>query len=278
VQQDSVPDGHLPDDPARIPGGLLAADPLGALTLLYAATGRITATVAMAEAGTVRPQGIAVCRDGSLLLLADTGGLHPAGQGSVYDGEGPAAAPGRIAAHHGQAALRDPGVLPTALGRSPDGGVVVVGDEQGVVHVWRLDGNPGDGDCGPVSRVLHPAPITAVTCLPLPEDKLTLVMSAGTDGTVRLWEPSAEPMPTPVEQRPALVTAMSAAHTPHGPVLAVAWNDSVVTLWHIPTGRVHRLPLLTPCAALSLSSDPHLTVGGPGGTWTFTLDSVRLWA
>ncbi|WP_225851086.1 hypothetical protein [Streptomyces sp. HPF1205] len=297
VPPGTVPEGTTDTRPApdSIPGraerpaDLVAADPLGAVVVLDGDSGRTTGGVPVTAANTVRAQSVAVCRDGSLFLLGESGVLRPAREGPSYSSspsypaypsyekDGTAAVLARIAAHHGQAALRDPAAVPAALGQSPDGDVLVVGDEGGGVHVWRLD-TPAPGDV-PLSRPLHPAPITAVTCLQLPDDKLTLVMSAGMDGAVRLWEPSAEPMPTPVEQRPALPTALSAAHTPRGPVLAIAWNDATVTLWHIPTGRVHRLPLLTPATSLALTStpSPRLAFAGPEGVWTLSLDATRLW-
>lgn len=258
---------------APIPGGqgeLLATDPLGGATLLDADTGRSTAPVP--SPGTARPQGIAVRHDHalSLLLLDDSGALLPAG----VDFTGVL---GRIAAHHGQASLRNPDHRPTALGQCPHSGITVVGDEQGNVHVW----DPGAPRDAPLSRALHPSPVTAVACLALPGDGddggHTLVMSAAMDGTVRLWETSADPMPAPVEQRPALVTAMTAARTADGPVLAVAWNDATLHLWHLLTSRVRPVPLLVPCQALALSPASRLTVGGPEGAYALRLDTARLW-
>ncbi|MFE2430601.1 WD40 repeat domain-containing protein [Streptomyces sp. NPDC059373] len=247
-------------------GELLAADPLGDITLLDAVTGRTTAPVPSPR--TARPQGIAVRPDHSLslLLLTDTGALLPAG--ADFTG-----VLGHIAAHHGQAALRNPDRTPTALGQCPRSGITVVGDEQGNVHVWNL----GAPQAAPLSRALHPAPVTAVACLALPGDEGTLVMSAAMDGTVRLWETSADPLPVPVEQRRALVTAMTAAPTADGPVLAVAWNDATLHLWHVLTGRVRPIPLLLPCQALALSPDSRLTVGGPEGAYALGLDTARLW-
>lgn len=249
-------------------GGLLAADPLGGLTLLDPATGRATAAVACPR--TVRPEGIAVRRDRSVLLLTDTGALQPV----TLDTEGTAAGVlGHIAAHHGQLTLKHPRMRPTALGQCPRSGITVVGDEQGNVHVWALETYHPT----PHSQALHKAPVTAVTCLALPDDQHTLVMSAAMDGTVRLWATSADPMPDPVEKRPAFVTAMAAAHTAHGPVLAVAWNDASVHLWHVPTGRVRAIPLLVRCQALALSPGLHLTIGGPDGTYALRLDTPQLW-
>lgn len=277
----AVPPGHGSEHSGEHSFGqaeLLAADPLGGLTVLDAATGRGVTTVRVPRSSTARPQDFAVRPDGSLLMLTDTGSLQAAGEGPDYGAGNPAGEPstgvlGRIAAHHGQAALKDPVLRPSALAGSHGGGLAAVGDEQGNVHVWKLE-TPGPA---PRSYALHQAPVSAVACLDLPEDGLTLVLSAGMDGRVRMWETSADPMPEPVEQRPALVTAMAAARTAHGPVLAVAWNDAGLHLWQLFTGRVRRVPLLLPCAALALSADALLTIGGPEGSYALTLDTARLW-
>jgi len=249
-------------------GELLAADPLGGLTLLDPTTGR--STTAVVSPSTARPDGIAVRRDRSLLLLTDTGALRPV----TTDTEGTAAGVlGHIAAHHGHLTLRQPRRRPTALGQCPRTGTTVVGDEQGSVHVWALETYHPT----PHSQDLHNAPVTAVTCLTLSDDRHTLVMSAAMDGTVRLWATSAGPMPEPVERRPALVTAMTAVDSADGPVLAVAWNDARAHLWHVPTGRVRAIPLLVRCRALALSPDLRLTIAGPDGTYALRLDARRLW-
>ncbi|WP_329120716.1 WD40 repeat domain-containing protein [Streptomyces sp. NBC_01465] len=264
-----------PDHPvtalARTPDALLTAGPLGDLTLLDPTTGAHTGT--QTAPTPVRPQAIAVRQDGSALHLADTGALHP-----VAGETGASAAVERIALHHGQAALKDPRLRPTALGQCPLTGTTVVGDEQGNAHVW----GPDAAQSTPHSHALHASPITAVTCLPpTPDAPDVLVFSAAMDGTVRLWATAADPLPEPVEQRPAFVTAMSAAHTPQGLVLAVAWTDARVHLWQVNTGRVHAIPLLTPCHALALTTTPtgdcHLVVAGPEGTYALRLNTTSLW-
>ncbi|MER0481898.1 hypothetical protein ABR737_26790 [Streptomyces sp. Edi2] len=254
---------------AQVPfgqGELCAADPLGDVTLLDVATGRSTAPAPSPPPSSARPQGLAVHQDGSLLLLTDTGTLHPTG-------DDPTGSLDHIATHHGQAALKNPDVTPSAIGQCLRSGITVIGDEQGTVHVW----DPAAHYAGPRARSLHAAPVTAVACLAFPDDGHTLVMSAAMDGTVRLWETSAGPMPVPVEQRPVLVTAMTAAPTHHGPVLAVAWNDATLHLWHIPTSRMRSVPLLVPCRALALSPSSRLTVAGPNGAYALSLDTARLW-
>lgn len=92
-----------------------------------------------------------------------------------------------------------------------------------------------------------------------------------------MWETSQEPMEAPVDQRPAVVTALAAANTDIGPVLAAAWNDGEVHLWHLTSGAVRTVPLLYRCNALSLTSSGHLTVSGPDGYHTIRLSLHRLW-
>ncbi|MEV6944517.1 hypothetical protein AB0N07_21415 [Streptomyces sp. NPDC051172] len=258
------------------PGTILAADPLGSLFEMDAGTGRYGVSIPQTAAGMPRLGGMAACAEHGALLLSDTGALH-------HTGEEPGDLLGRIATHHGRAGLEDPDLRPSALGQSPCGRFVVIGDEQGSVHVWSLEAS----EAAPLSRVLHSAPVTAVTCLVLPGEGQTLVMSTAMDGTVRLWKTSADPMPRPVEQRPALATAMTAQQTSVGPLLAVAWNDASLHLWHLPSGRVRALPLLLPCSSLACTSSPRpplsdsrlcLTIGGSEGSYALSLDAARLWS
>ncbi|MCD9880786.1 WD40 repeat domain-containing protein [Streptomyces guryensis] len=262
------------------PGTILAADPLGNVFEMDAGTGRYGVSVPQSAAGVPCLDGMAACAEHGALLLSDTGALH-------HTGEEPGGVLGRIAAHHGRAGLADADLRPTALGHSPCGRFVVIGDEQGGVHVWSLE----TSEAAPLSRVLHSAPVTAVTSLALPGEGQTLVMSTAMDGTVRLWKTSADPMPRPVEQRPALATAISAQQTSVGPLLAVAWNDASLHLWHLPSGRVRVLPLLLPCSSLACTSAPvvadqqppsdsrlRLTIGGSEGSYALSLNAARLWS
>ncbi|MCZ0995501.1 hypothetical protein O1L44_23785 [Streptomyces noursei] len=190
------------------------------------------------------------------------------------DEEGPAGTVlGHIAAHHGTAALGSAPSRPTALGADGRSTTAVVGDAGGAVHVWPLTAYRPL----PHSHRLHDVPVTAVTCLRLPDDDLTLVFSAALDGSIRLWETSGEPMAGPVERRPALVTALAAADTPAGPLLAAAWNDAELHLWHLTSGTVRTLPLLYRCNALTLSPTGRLTLSGPDGLHTLQLALDRLW-
>lgn len=167
----------------------------------------------------------------------------------------------RIAAHHGAAALTSPDARATALGGAPDGRYAVVGDGEGRVHIWSLH----DPAAGPRTMRLHSGRVLATACLPLPGRNLDLVFSAGQDGSIRLWEASADPMPEPVTRRPATVTALAAADTPAGPLLAAAWNDGEVHVRHVLSGTSVIVPLPRPADALAFTRDGLLAVGDPYG-------------
>ncbi|MEU5047601.1 hypothetical protein [Streptomyces griseorubiginosus] len=216
----------------------------------------------------VRPRSLAPRDARSALLLDGSDALLPL---VTEDDPTTAFALGRIAEHHGAAALTREESLVTALGGGDGGGGVrrpyaVVGDRGGAVHVWSL----GEYQDVPRSHRVHEQPVTAAVCVDT-ADGLTLTFSAGADGSVRLWEISAEPMPVPVQQRPHRTTALAAADTSVGPVLAVGWSDGELDLWHVLSGRVRVLPWLRRCDALALTPEGLLVIGDAEG-----LSAVRL--
>lgn len=248
-------------------GPLLVSDPLGRLHTYDPATGHRTGMLPSPQG--IRPSGIAGTGTDALLVLDESGPLHPL----TSDEEGMAAGVlGHIAAHHSDALLTSDTHRPTALGSCAQSSLAAIGDTDGTVHLWSLTAyRPAPRSCR-----LHTVPVTAVTCLQVPDEDLTFVISAGFDGSVRLWETSQRPMEAPVDQRPALVTALAAADTPVGPLLAVAWNDSEVHLWQLLTGKVRTLPLLYRCSALTLTPAGQLTMSGPDGFHAIRLDLDRL--
>ncbi|WP_259294597.1 WD40 repeat domain-containing protein [Streptomyces canus] len=269
---------------ALVPGGeerkLLASDPTGRLRTYDVGSGApdegasgLGTVGASASDGTasaivrpasVRPRSIAPRDARSALLLDRSDALLPL---VTEDDPTAAFALERIAEHHGSAALAEEESLVTALG---SGGTqrpyAVVGDRGGTVHVWSL----GEYQDVPHSCRVHQQPVTAVTCVDT-ADGLTLTFSAGADGSVRLWETSAEPMPVPVQQRHYRATALASADTSAGPVLAVAWSDGEVHLWHVFSGRVRVLPWLRGCDGLALTPEGLLVIAGSEG-----LSAVRL--
>ncbi|MFF3560162.1 hypothetical protein ACFYXS_09005 [Streptomyces sp. NPDC002574] len=224
--------------------GLLVADPVGRLSVLDPAAGAVRSRVPLDAA--LRPAGIAVAEGGGLLLLDADETLHPAGPMSN--------ALSRVADLHNTT-----GTPPTAV--TAHGRRVAVGDADGRVHVWDAAAH----DRGPVTRRLHPAPLTAAALVHAGGSGLALCLSGGADGTLRLWETGSDPMPEPVDRREAVVTALAAADTPSGPVVAAAWSDGEVHLWDLfaATRRVLTPPFRA--AALALTPGATLFVGGAAG-------------
>ncbi|MEU0944703.1 hypothetical protein ABZ379_18165 [Streptomyces canus] len=275
---------------ALVPGGgerkLLAADPTGRVRTYDVGSGASdggasdVGTVggsasdgtasAIVRPASVRPRSIAPRDARSALLLDRSDALLPL---VTEDDPTAAFALERIAEHHGSAALAEEESLVTALG---SGGTqwpyAVVGDRGGTVHVWSL----GEYQDVPRSWRVHEQPVTAVTCVDT-TDGLTLTFSAGADGSVRLWETSAEPMPVPVQQRRYRTTALAAADTPAGPVLAVAWSDGEVHLWHVFSGRVRMLPWLRGGDALALTPQGLLVIADSEGLTAVRLRLDVLW-
>lgn len=249
---------------ALVPGagrGLLAADVTGRFRTYDVDTGAQTGVHPASGAAFVRP-GAVVPRDTRSALLLDdrADALLP---WAPEDDPTAAIVLGHIAEHHGAQALAEQDARVTALGSGPESPYTVVGDGSGALHLWSLT----EYQDTPRSRPGHEGPVTAVACLHLADQGLTLVFSAGLDGAVRLWETSAEPMPRPVQRRGSRPTALAAADTPVGPALAVAWSDGELHLWHVFSGRMRTLPLLHPCAALALTPEGLLVVGGPEGVY-----------
>ncbi|WP_260475560.1 hypothetical protein [Streptomyces sp. WAC 06725] len=254
----------------QIPGNdapLVTADPLGRLSTHNSGTGQRNGTLSSPTG--IRPAGIAAADRGALLVLDEDGPLHVL---ASDDEDTAATVLGNIADHHGQTLLGAGNLTPTALGSCPQSPLAAVGDSSGAVHVWSLT----TYQPAPRSRRLHSVPVSAVACTQDASEGMTFVFSSGFDGTIRLWETSQEPMDSPIDQRPAVVTALAAAITAAGPVLAAAWNDGELHLWHISSGKAEVLPLLYRCSALALSAGGQLMVGGPDGMYAVQLRLDRL--
>ncbi|NLU70859.1 hypothetical protein [Streptomyces sp. HNM0574] len=256
------------------PVAALAVTPGGAPELVAAdAQGRLAGYGPRGEDATapppapqhLRPHQLALRDRQSLLALDDTGALHPLCDPEDTDTHHVLA---HIAAHHGAAALTTPDTAATALGGTPDGRYAVVGDSNGRVHLWPLHSYQPE----PHTMDLHRGKVLATACLPLPDQDLTFVFSAGLDGTIRLWETSTDPMPGPVDQRPALVNALAATDSSAGPLLAAAWNDSELHIWHLPSGKSRTLSLTEPANALAFTHDGLLAVGSPYGVSALRID------
>lgn len=140
-------------------------------------------------------------------------------------------------------------------------GVMAVGGADGAVHVFTTGGT----DEAPRTRRLHTGRVTVLAAVDLPvgDDGRTvpLLYSAGADGRVRAWSPAADPQPTPVAERTSPVTALSAAQTPRGPVLAIAWADGLVEARLVEGGEVRRLWPGAAVNALALTAGGSLLIG-----------------
>ncbi|MFD5793622.1 hypothetical protein ACFWIO_08805 [Streptomyces diastatochromogenes] len=146
-------------------------------------------------------------------------------------------------------------------------GLLTIGDATGRVHAFA------EADAEPRSFAvrLHEAEVTALAALRLTVSEdgpgIPLIYSGGGDGAVRAWSPAAEPLASPVRSRPCPVTALAAATTDTGPVLAIGWADGLVehhvldedgvvrTYW--PGAAVHSLAL-TVAGTLLVGTDETL--------------------
>ncbi|WP_255293179.1 hypothetical protein [Streptomyces niveus] len=210
-----------------------------------------------------RPTALCVLADSTVLAFDDQGRLHetmlpgaprPTGLAALLD-DGPTPAQRLIDTLRTHLA-RSPG---TALCATP--GVVAVGASDGTVHAVT----PLSPDEPARTAALHSGPVTALTAfdLPVADDGVTvpLLYSAGADGRVRAWSPTADPQPTPVAERASPVTALSVGHTPRGLALAVAWADGLVELRFLDEGETRHLWPGTAVNALALTAGGSLLIG-----------------
>ncbi|MEV7117435.1 hypothetical protein [Kitasatospora griseola] len=256
----------LPPDPAG-PGTAVAADTLGRLTCHSLTDGR---TLASPDSGTPwTPEALAAVTPTCLLGLDRSGILHPI---PLTTATVPSSA-AHLTLHHNAATLASPADLPTAVAAGPRHAAVA--DGRGRVHLWSLH----SPETGPRTIELHRSAVTAVSCLDLPQAGAVLLVTGGLDGTVRLWDSAtAEALPSPVESRKALPTALGLADTEAGPVLAVAWSDRRIHLWHLLSGRLAALPTPHLGRALTLTGDGRLLQAGRDGIHAWRLDLAALWA
>ncbi|WP_026248212.1 WD40 repeat domain-containing protein [Streptomyces sp. LaPpAH-108] len=215
-------------------GRLLVADHQGTVRLLDATdaapVGRLPQSSGQPRALAVGPEGevLALDAEGTLRLRAGAVRERTGLEALLDDGPAPLEGPlERVNARLEES----PG---TALAAS--GTVLATGDATGQVHACFL---AGDAER---AAVLHEGPVTALAALDLPVPPVPpeaggaavpLLYSGGLDGRVRAWGPQADPLGTPLASRPCPVTALAAAVTPDGPVLAVAWADGQVE-HHMP--------------------------------------------
>ncbi|MFI9648771.1 hypothetical protein ACIHAA_21005 [Streptomyces sp. NPDC052040] len=257
----------LPGDAASADTAV-TADALGRLNQHALADGHTVATPGFGALWT--PAALTALSSDCLLALDRSGTLHPirfTTTSTVPIGAD------RLTLHHNAASLVSPANRPTAVATT--GQHVVVADNHGRIHIWPLH----DPAVDPRTIQLHRTSVTAVACLEPAETDGILVISGSLDGTVRLWDSTTgEAIPSPVERRDALPTALAAADTDAGPVLAVAWSDQRLHLWHLLSGRMADLPTLHQSQALAVTRDGHLVAAGRDGVHSTRLDLAALWA
>jgi WD40 repeat protein len=105
---------------------------------------------------------------------------------------------------------------------------------------------------------------------------VSLVVSGGADGTVRLWAPGRDPLEEPVDARGVPVTAVAAAALSTGPAVAAAWADGLVRLWDVATGDQTDLRLGFAVYALVMDTDGTAIVGSEHGTTALRLTPSTL--
>lgn len=124
----------------------------------------------------------------------------------------------------------------------------------------------------------HEGAVNAVAAVPLPGER-TLLVSVGSDGTVRLWDPvTGDPAGDPLVGHDGGVRAVAVVPSPdERTLLATASGDGTVRLWDPDSHEPVRAPLAGHKGAVNavaavLLPDGHtrLATGGDDGT-------VRLW-
>ncbi|MFF9004041.1 hypothetical protein ACF1GW_39815 [Streptomyces achromogenes] len=240
----------------HLAGMVLVSDHQGTIRLVRetdaAPAGRLPDPVGQVAA-------LAVTAEGDALVLDSRGGLHVR--------HAPAAPRAT-----GLSALLEDGPSPleqlaetvrSRLGNQPRtlaafGDVLTVADGTGHVHAFASR----DGE----TVRLHEGAVTALAALDLAAPGqdgpgIPLVYSGGADGTVRAWGPGAEPLAVPVRVRGCPVTALAAAVTDTGPVLAIGWADGLVEHQYLDKGTVRTYRPGLAVHALALTESGDLLVG-----------------
>jgi hypothetical protein len=251
---------------------LLAADLIGRLHAHDRTDGSLISRCATEPS--MRPVHIAAVDPDHLLAVDSVGHLHiiptpVLGTAGVPNPVPPGPGLRDFVQQHNAAVLAGRRAPVTAV--AADQGTVAVADAAGSFHLRPAT----TGTTALHSHRPHQVPVTALTCLALPETRegMCLVFTGAADGSVRLWDSATgQSMPEPVERRNALPTALASANTDAGPVLAIAWSDRRLHLWRLAEGQVTHVPLLQHTDALAMTPDGLLLCGGNQGTLALKLD------
>ncbi|MFE7527919.1 hypothetical protein ACFU7Y_19715 [Kitasatospora sp. NPDC057542] len=245
-------------------GTVVTADSLGRCTERVLSDG--SAVRRLPTQQPLVPTGLAALSPDFVLTLDDSGTLRST---RLVDGSPLPATADRLMIHHNAHAID--GSVAAASAIAAHQGQVAVGDTRGLVSLWSLT----DHLAGPRTVRLHEVGVTAVACLTVEAGvTTTLVVSGGLDGTIRLWDStSGEVMPGVVERRQAIPLALALADTDAaGPVLATAWSDLRLHIWHLRRARMISVPLLFSPTGMAISSDGVVIVTGPAGAAAVRID------
>jgi WD40 repeat protein/tRNA A-37 threonylcarbamoyl transferase component Bud32 len=163
---------------------------------------------------------------------------------------------------HEVARLALPGAQLWALALSPDGRDVALGDAEGALRLWRIDGSRR-----PIALDGHDRVVSAAAFSP----DGGLLASAGWDGTVRLWDAGSGRGLARIDGHQRAVSAV--AFAPDGRTLVSAGEDLSALLWSLPSPRPLRSLLGHTADARAVAFAPDgraLASGGEDST-------VRLW-
>jgi WD40 repeat protein len=169
----------------------------------------------------------------------------------------------------------------TAVGFSPSGALAVTAGSDGAVKVWSVAEQAAD--YGQV-RIKLPQPhsnqdgnacaVQAVAFAPARSGGDRLLLTAGADGTVKLWDLRGQ-TPKEVKKFPHAAPVHSAVFSPDGTQVATAAHDGTARIWDVTTGegailggeKSHELAVL--CVCFSADGQRVLT-GGDDNT-------IKIW-
>jgi hypothetical protein len=255
----------------RGPGGdghVLAADALGRIHTLDSATGRelgghetqpqSNAALVGLDTGAV----LAVNPDGAVTLL-----LHePAAGADETNRIADLIAPDRSPTAHVRAAvtaLREQATIPaTALAAAPDGSVLALGDAAGSIHVFDLTSREFTAQL----LQLHTGPVTAISAIRTSGTGELIVVSGARDGRVELITVAGQLGGGTFVQRATPVTALCAAESASGPVVASAWADGMILVHSLITHQqLAAVPLGWSPGSVLITTEGAILAGGLRG-------------
>ncbi|MFI5528150.1 hypothetical protein ACIA8O_06270 [Kitasatospora sp. NPDC051853] len=159
------------------------------------------------------------------------------------------------------------GVTALATLVGADGPLLAVGDGGGGLGLIRT----AAWEKTATDRPLHRGRVTDVDLTEA--DGGVLLVSGGTDGTVRTWMDGRGPAPEPIDAREHPVTAVAVQDTPHGMMLAAAWSDGLVRLYRWGTDPVALdIRLGLPARSAVIDPDGRVFLALPEGIVALTLD------